>query len=85
MGEDPIQIDSRLARLEEGQAFGERRAEVLHEEVAALGRRVHELTRRLEAIERRLESVDTKVGELSDRGVEAPPHAAGPDVPREPL
>lgn len=78
-------IEQRLSKLEDAHAFGERRGDALSEEIAELGRRVLELARRLERLERRLESVSTEVAEIADPGVQAPPHAAGPDISKDPI
>lgn len=78
-------LTRRLERIEEAQAFDERRGEQLSGEIAELGKRVLELSHRLERLEGRLESVSERVGELGEAGVVPPPHSAGPDVPRDPL
>ena len=85
MSERQEHIEGRLEKLEDAHAFGERRGDTLSEEIAELNKRVLELARRLERLERRLESVSTEVAEITDPGVQAPPHAAGPDVSRDPL
>ena len=78
-------VNARVERLEEAQAFDERRGEQLSGEIAELGARVLEFERRLERLEGKLQAMTERVGEIEDRGIEPPPHASGPDVPKDPI
>lgn len=79
------ELERRVASLEDSLPFADRRSEQLDEALTELGQRVMLLVARVKKIETRLEGVADRVGEFADRGVEAPPHSAGPDVSREPL
>ncbi|MFT5425029.1 MAG: putative coiled-coil protein SlyX [Phycisphaerales bacterium] len=79
------ELERRIADLEHANAFSERQNEQLNEALTEIGQRVMSLIARVKKIETRLEGVADRVGEFADRGVEAPPHAAGPDVSRDPL
>ena len=81
----PEPNDHRLNTLEESLAFTDRQTEQLHEAVADLGQRVMTLTERMQRIEQRLGSITERLGDFEDRGVEPPPHSAGPDISRDPL
>ncbi len=77
-----MNISERVTRLEEAQAFGERTAEQLHEEILTLVRRVDALTGRLAKAETALaerpagSGVD---GATGDEGkLEVPPHSHMP-------
>jgi len=78
-------LERRVTSLEDALAFADRRHEHLDEALTEVGQRVMSLIARLKKIEARLEGVADRVGEFTDRGVEAPPHSAGPDISREPL
>ncbi|MFG0305550.1 MAG: SlyX family protein [Phycisphaerales bacterium JB040] len=81
----PDENSPRLDALEESHAFNERQTEQLNEVVTDLGRRLSELTERLQRVESRLGTLTDRLGEMEDRGLEPPPHSAGPDIPRNPL
>ncbi|GJM19773.1 MAG: hypothetical protein DHS20C14_19860 [Phycisphaeraceae bacterium] len=85
MPEPHDHLAARIDRVEEGHAFADRRSDQLGEEIAELNRRVHEAVRRLERLENLLDKVTRNVEAMADHGTQAPPHAAGPDVPRDPL
>jgi uncharacterized coiled-coil protein SlyX len=75
--------DDRLTRLEEAVGFVDHVSSQLSGEIAAINREVAALARRLGALERRLTEIKDAVTEAPP--VVPPPHAAGPDVPRDPL
>jgi len=81
----PDENSPRLDTLEESLAYTERQNEQLNEAVTDLGRRVVELTERMQRVEARLGTLTDRLGEMEDRGLEPPPHSAGPDMPKEPL
>lgn len=60
--------DSRLHRLEESVAFGERATEELSAEVAALNHRIDQVARRLAAIESRLTRLADAVPDRASGG-----------------
>lgn len=71
-------------RLEEQLAFGERDRERLRQEVTELSRQMLALQHRLARLEEMHGTLSGRVSELADRGVERPPHAAGPAPDPEP-
>ncbi len=75
-------IRERVTRLEEAQAFSERTAEQLHEEILTLVRRVDALTARLAKAESELAERPTSAageGSGDDEGkLEVPPHSHMP-------
>jgi len=81
----PNELERRITDLEQAHAFAERQNEQLNESLTEIGQRVMSLVARVKKLETRLEGVADRVGEFTDRGVEAPPHSAGPDVSRDPL
>jgi uncharacterized coiled-coil protein SlyX len=77
-----MNISERVTRLEEAQAFGERTAEQLHEEILTLVRRVDSLTARLAKAESALTERPAGPGvegaESADGKLEVPPHSHMP-------
>ena len=85
MPEPADHLAARIDRVEEATVFADRRNEQLSEEIAELSKRLHESTKRIDRLERLIESVTRNVAEMTDPGTQAPPHAAGPDVTRDPI
>ena len=81
----PDENSPRLDALEESLAYTERQNEQLNEVVTDLGRRLVDLSDRLQRAEAKLGTLTDRLGEMEDRGLEPPPHSAGPDIPRDPL
>jgi uncharacterized coiled-coil protein SlyX len=75
-------ISERVTRLEEAQAFGERTAEQLHEEILTLVRRVDALTARLakaeSALAERPAGSGSEGADGGDNKLEVPPHSHMP-------
>ena len=74
----------RIDKLEESLGFIEHDGTKLRDQIDDLSRAVFDLTQRLDSLETRLVELRDQVG-TEDRGLEPPPHSAGPDIPREPL
>ncbi|MBL0922490.1 MAG: SlyX family protein [Phycisphaerales bacterium] len=53
------EVDKRIERLEEGQMFHERRADILEEQMIALSRALDRLARRVEGLEQRLGRIES--------------------------
>lgn len=85
MPEPADHLAARLDRVEESTVFADRRNDQLHEEIAELNKRLHEASKRIDRLERLIDSVSRNVAEMGDPGTQAPPHAAGPDVTRDPI
>ncbi len=85
MDPDPDQHteERRIERLEEAVGFIDHNSGQLGEQIAAISQEVSSLSRRLLALERRLLDLTDAVTEAPPHV--PPPHAAGPDVPRDPL
>ena len=72
------QPDPRVGELEEQLAFAERDRDRLREEATELSRQLVALEHRLARLEDMFGTLSGRMNELVDRGVERPPHAAGP-------
>lgn len=76
--------DQRVAKLEESLGYIEHDGSKLRDQIEQLSRAVYAITTRLDTLESRLVELRDQVG-TEDRGIEPPPHSAGPDIPKEPL
>ena len=85
MPEPADHLAARIDRVEESTVFADRRSEQLSEEIAELNKRLHDASKRIERLERLIDTVSRNVAEMADPGTQAPPHAAGPDVTRDPI
>lgn len=81
----PDPAASRIDALEESLAYTDRQAEQLNDAVTDLGKQLVSLADRMARVEARLGTLTDRLGEFEDRGVEPPPHSAGPDIAKEPL
>ena len=75
---------ARIDKLEESLGYIEHDGSKLRDQIEELSKAVFSLTQRLDTLESRLVELRDRVG-TEDRGLEPPPHSAGPDIPREPL
>lgn len=82
---DLNELKRRIEQLEDAAAFTERNHDQFNEVLTDLGQRVVALTARIKKLDLTLEGLASRVGEFDDRGTEAPPHSAGPDISRDPL
>ena len=76
-------LEMRLTKFEEVQAFSERTVEELHEEIVSVNKRLGEATKRIERLESRLDQLTGVDSEVAARGTdehEATPH---PDIGHE--
>lgn len=73
----------RLTRLEETVGFIDHTSGQLSEQIAAVSKEIAAVSRRLASLERRLLDLTDAITEAPP--VVPPPHAAGPDIPRDPL
>ncbi len=85
MPEPADHLAARMDNIEEASVFADRRTEQLSEEIAELNKRLHEASKRIERLERVMDTVSRNVAGMADPGTQAPPHAAGPDVSRDPI
>lgn len=74
---------ARFDRLEETVGFIDHTSSQLSEQIASISKEVSSLARRLQSLERRLLDLTDAVTEAPP--MVPPPHAAGPDVSRDPL
>ena len=83
-GHRPEPNNTRIDKLEETLGYIEHDGTKLRDQIGELSKAVFTLTQRLDTLESRLVELRDQVG-TEDRGLEPPPHSAGPDIPREPL
>lgn len=74
----------RLNHIEESMGYLERDGSRAREQFDLLSKAIHELGGRMERLESRMMDLNHRI-ETADPGVVAPPHSAGPDIPRDPL
>lgn len=67
--------DSRVQRIEEAQAFADKRADDLDAAVRDLGERMLQILKRFEALEQRLEDALAHAAEGETSEDEVPPHS----------
>jgi len=86
MSQDPLQNSEsdRLNNLEESLGYLEVDGGRAREQFDVLSKAVHELSGRMQRLESRLMDLNNRI-ETPDPGLVAPPHSAGPDIPRDPL
>lgn len=80
----PQTPDPSSGTISESIGFIEREQAKINDQISEFSLAVYQLTQRLERLESRLLDLSTKI-ESEDRGLEPPPHSAGPDIPKNPL
>lgn len=74
----------RLDKIEEALGYLEVDGGRAREQFDELSKAVHELSTRMQRLESRMMDLNSRI-ETPDPGLVAPPHSAGPDIPRDPL
>lgn len=76
-------LEMRLTRFEEVQAFSERTVEQLNEEIVSVNERLSEAAKRIERLESRLDHLTGMASEVATQDTDEPEAKDHPDVRHE--